>query len=328
MHIADDFKKLPHDNKYKSVALGNFDGVHAGHRELILAMHEAAKKNNGYSIVLSFVPHPLQILTGKSPNMLTAQSEKELLVAALEVDYFVRYPFTFEIADLSPETFIKEILIDGLGANHVFVGFNFSFGKKALGTPEVLQEICSSYGCEVTIMPAVRSKHGIVSSSLIRKELYEGDVLTANYLLGYSYYMKGIVVGGKRLGRQLGYPTANVAFRKEAQLPAYGVYAAILETENGDFLQAIVNVGIRPTVDDDLKPSLEAYCFDFDGNLYDKWVTVHFVERVRFEKKFASKDDLVEQIQKDCLVARDIMSRKDLPKLFSQITCANQIDVI
>jgi len=318
MKIIDDIKDLPAKTSFRGVALGNFDGVHRGHQRLISAMVADAEKVGGDSIVFAFNPHPLQILRGQSPAQLTTQQQKEELVANLGVKYFFRYPFDMEIAKISPNTFIERILYKSLGATHVYVGYNYTFGHKGTGNGEILKQLCPRMGMEVTIIEPVMWKYGAISSSLIRERLMAGDVAAADEMLGYCYYLTGTVVYGRQIGRQLGFATANIEVSPYAQLPAYGVYAAFFQWEGG-FWPTVANVGMRPTFGRFANPVVEAHLLGFDGDLYGKPATLHFVERLRGETPFPDKEHLISQIQKDCRHAQKILNATAEKSFFPDI---------
>lgn len=311
--ISDFPEELRTENSFVVVALGNFDGVHIGHKTLLQTMVKAAKANQGVSVAFSFLPHPLAVLTGKSPNKLNTEIEKQQLIAELGVDYLLNFPFSKEAAKQSPQDFVEEFLMEGLNARQVVVGFNYTFGDQGKGNPALLQRLCAAHGCQVIVVPPVETRAGIVSSTLIRKEIDQGNILLANELLGYPYCLSGPIVRGRQLGRQLGFPTANVDVPEEMQLPAFGVYAAWAKCE-GRVLQSVVNVGLRPTIDDNLTPTVEVNCLDFDEDIYGKEMSVHFVAEIRKEKKFDGLEALIAQISKDAITARNLLEQEEAKK--------------
>lgn len=311
MKIVTDLQKLPVATGYRGVALGNFDGVHLGHQKLIRTMVSDAQKSGGQSVVFSFHPHPMEVLKGKSPAWLTAQTEKETLAAHLGVDYFCRYPFDETIAAMPPRAFVERILRDALVANHVYVGYNYSFGFRGEGDVAALKRYCREYEIDVTVIEPVLSEYGPISSSLIREKLLHGQTRAANTMLGYCYFMQGIVEHGRQVGRQLGFATANLAVRRQSQLPAYGVYAAYFQWRGG-FWPTVANVGMRPTFGQFENPVVEAHLLDFDGDLYDEKAILHFVERLRGECPFPNKDALIAQMIKDKEHARTILTDGNL----------------
>lgn len=306
-------KEIINSNRFVAVALGNFDGVHMGHRALFSVMEREVKKHNGVAVAFSFKPHPMEVLTGHCPPKLNTEKDKEKLIAKMGTDYLVNFPFTKEAAAQSPADFVKEYLIDGLNAKEVVVGYNYTFGNRGSGNAEMLKELCAKYDCHVTIIPKVETRLGVASSTLIRSQIATGDIEDANELLGYSYQLKGKVVKGLQLGRKLGFPTANVKVDADMQLPEYGVYACY-SAFDGRMVKSVVNVGLRPTVKNNVVPTVESNLLHFDEDLYGKMITVFFVEKIRSEQKFDGLDALKAQIAKDAQKADEILSEKRVVK--------------
>ncbi len=309
-----------------SVALGNFDGVHLGHQTLIRFAVEKARSKKGISVVFAFTPHPLKVLKGQAPPLLTAQKTQMALMEGMGVDFFFAYPFDREVAEITPADFVKSFLIEGLGADHISAGFNYTFGYKAQGKSQNLREICAGFGCEVEIIPAVMSDFGPISSSLIREKLLKGEVAEAACLLGYCYALFGRVIEGRKIGRKLGFATANVCITSDTQRPGNGVYAALVG-EPGGIHQAVVNVGWRPTVGRQLSPNIEAHLLDFAGDLYGKKIMLHFVAKLRNEEHFASFAELAEQIKTDCEKAKIVLTDKKF-NLITDLTCQEWYNII
>ncbi len=322
MKIIDHIGDIPDKTGFRGVALGNFDGVHRGHQRLISAMVADGENVGGESIVFAFNPHPLYVLRGTSPAHLTTQQQKEALVANLGVKFFFRYPFDMGVARITPTAFVEKILYKSLKATHIYVGYNYTFGHKGAGTSETLRQLCPQMGMEVTVIEPVMWKYGAISSSLIRERLLAGDVAAACEMLGYCYCMEGIVVHGRQMGRQLGFATANLEVSPQSQLPAYGVYAAFFQWEGG-FWPTVANVGMRPTFGKFQNPVVEAHLLGFDGDLYDKPATLHFVERMRGETPFPDKEHLSSQIKRDCLRANEILNAT-AEKCFYPDICGNR----
>jgi len=310
MKVVNKISQVSNNRVFRSLALGNFDGVHLGHRFLIDKAVRKAKEKNGCSVVFSFVPHPLIILKGAMPPVLTSQTEKEALIASSGVDYFLRYPFDRDLAKMEPEAFVRDILLDELHANHIFVGFNHSFGAHGRGNAELLQEICTTVGCMVSIVQPVSSPYGIVSSTLIRAKLMAGDIRVANELLGYYYSLSGKVIYGDQIGRTIGFPTANLEVAPERAIPAYGVYAGYLADQEIR-LPAVINIGIRPTVSNTKELRIEAHCLDYSGDLYGHQVSLSFIERLRGEIRFNGISELKAQITADCMAARQVLAKEE-----------------
>ncbi|MEA2429698.1 MAG: riboflavin kinase / adenylyltransferase [Thermoleophilaceae bacterium] len=275
----------------RKVAIGTFDGVHLGHREVI----------RGADTVLTFDPHPQAVINPSSaPKLLNPPSVKADLIAGLGVDELVTIPFDREFASKSAEEFVQEILVERLSAEHVSVGENFSFGHKAAGTPEFLS---SRTEFETRVVPLVEVEGEIVSSSHIRGLVAAGELDKASRFLGGPFLFEGEVVAGDKRGRELGMPTANIVPNDALVTPGHGVYAAWAHGH-----PAAVNVGVRPTFDTGRGLLVEAYLLDFSGDLYGETLRIAFLERMRGEKRFESVDDLVAQMRLDAEQAREIAS--------------------
>jgi riboflavin kinase / FMN adenylyltransferase len=275
----------------RRVAVGTFDGVHLGHREVI----------RGSDTVLTFEPHPLAVVKPDAlPKLISSYEIKRDLIAGLGVDELVVIRFDEEFSKKSAEQFIDEVLVERLQATHVSVGENFTFGQKARGTPQMLAERSEF---ETRIVPLVEVHGETVSSSHIRGLVAAGEVKEAADFLGGPFLFQGEVVHGDKRGRELGFPTANLVPRDELAVPGHGVYAAWAHGH-----PAAVNVGVRPTFQTGRGLLIEAFLLDFDGDLYGEQLRVAFVERLRGEKRFDSVDDLVAQMELDVQRAREICS--------------------
>lgn len=285
------------------VALGCFDGVHIGHRALIKEARRAATKKKLPLTVFSFSEPPKNFFVKGSVPLLTDKKEKKRLMASLGVDIFVCVDFSLEIASLTPEKFFEDIIISRLCAREVFCGFNYRFGKDALGDAELLSKLCREKSVGFYSIPPVLLDGLTVSSSEIRSQLTSGHVAAAAKLLGRYYSVKSEVVIGKQLGRALGFPTVNQLISKESTPLKNGVYRT--RTRIGHLIKpSITNVGVRPTVDGHTLCA-ETNVFDFDGDLYGRNIRVEFLEFIRPEKKFDSVEQLSKQVQKDIEKAKN-----------------------
>ena len=287
-----------------AVALGNFDGIHLGHRHVIESLPKSEKGDFVYRTVLAFNPHPREYFSGKLQPLLTPAEEKIHLLQDLGVDQLLLLPFNAELAALSPEAFFKTVLVDALHSRHVSAGFNFHFGRDRSGTPQDLIDLGNQYGVPVNITTAKVLDEERISSSRIRAALTEGDVHQANVLLGRKYTFEGIVVQGKQLGRTIGFPTANLELHAAKFLPHKGVYRVeILMEDDERIYHGVMNIGDRPTVDGQ-NLSVEVHIFDWSGDLYGQTLTVFLADFLRPEQKFNSLGELQAQIQRDCDTAR------------------------
>ena len=273
----------------RRVAVGEFDGVHLGHREVIA----------GSDTVLTFDPHPLAILRPQTaPRLLTSLETKAELVAALGVQEMVVIGFDASFAAQAPEDFISHVLVDRLGATHVSVGQNFNFGHRATGDPAML---AADPRFETRVVDMVRVGGEVVSSSHIRSLVDAGEVAEAARFLGAPFRVRGEVVSGDRRGRELGFPTANIVPDPGLVRPGNGVYAA-----RADGVVAAVNVGVRPTFADGQGVLVEAYLLDTDTDLYGRVMSVDFLARLRGEQRFDSVEALVEQMHRDVARTREL----------------------
>jgi riboflavin kinase / FMN adenylyltransferase len=288
------------------------------------------------STVVTFDPHPQEFFSGQPKKLLTPLAEKVELLEAMGVEQLVLLQFDRELATLTALEFVEEILVRQLKASRISVGVDFRFGRGRAGTAVDLQSIASGYGVDVALVPLHNCGTVRISSSAIRESLASGDLTRANQLLGRPYSLVGTVVGGQRLGRTIGFPTANIELPPEKFLPRFGVYAVRVSVKQGGekmknqsssyqrenpkpliagipsnlfFVNGVMNVGCRPTVDG-LQPTVEVHLLDWSGDLYGKTLSASLVEFLRPEQKFASLDALKTQIQADCDVARSVLAAK------------------
>lgn len=296
---------LPHGLRGAVVAIGNFDGVHRGHQSVLETALGYARDHGCPALVLTFEPHPRQLFRPDVPlfRITPAEMRAEVL-RAMGFDAVVELPFTFDFAKQTADDFVDRVLVGGLAARDVVTGFDFHFGRNRQGGPAFLMEAGKTRGFEVTLVDAFRDDQAeVVSSSRIRELLAAGDVAAANDLLGYRYRVAGDVIGGKKLGRTLGYPTANMAMPEELTV-AHGIYAVRFQTPDGIVRDGVASFGRRPTVDEDGVPLLETYLFDFDGDLYGRHCVVSFCAFLRGEEKFDGLDALIAQMKRDEAEAR------------------------
>jgi len=289
------------------LALGNFDGVHKGHQHLISEAIKEAKQSGGSSVVMVFDPHPRKVLSQESPLLLTTIEQKASILAEMGLDYLVITPFTKEVASWSPEYFVDHIILETFNASTVYVGYNYYFGRGASGDARLLQQLGEQKGFAVRIIDPVMVSGQVVSSTLVRKCLEEGDVEAAYAFTGRLPVLTGKVQRGE--GRDIKFPTANLDFDPEMARPGRGVYAAraIVDGKSHD---AVVNIGQKPTFHEEYPVVAEAHILDFDGNLYDKNITVMLVKKLRDERKFPSREDLIQQIERDIQNAREVLSKQ------------------
>ena len=285
------------EGTYSYVALGSFDGLHSGHLSLVNKIIELANENKGKSIVYTFKNHPRTLIKGATPPKLLMDNEsKEEILEALGVDLIYFEEFNEEYMKLTPEGFIK-YLCEKFKVKGIVVGFNYRFGYKNVGNIEMLKELSTKYGYEFYVMEPCNYEDEVISSTRIRNELLNGNVDKAMNMLNRPYCIKGKVVHGKKLGRAIGFPTANLDYSKEALIPKKGVYYTNVQWQ-GKIYKGITSVGNNPTVNGD-KLTIETYILDFNNDLYGHNIKVYFIKKIRDEKKFNSIDDLVIQLKKD-----------------------------
>jgi riboflavin kinase/FMN adenylyltransferase len=289
------------------VTIGNFDGCHAGHREIFRRTREHARAVDGVSVVYTFNPHPGSVIQGGSPQLIFSQEEKIAAVEACGMDFMVIVPFTREFANMQPEQFIEEVILGRIIAKGVVVGHDFCFGRQAKGDIAFLKKIGQKQGFFVDAVAPVVHQGMVVSSTCLRGMIRSGDVAGAARLLPYPFRLQGPVVHGMSRGRTLGFPTANIRPEKSL-LPAFGVYAVRVYMGTGIY-PGVANIGDNPTFGDE-GTSLEVFIFEFKGDLYGNELAVEFIERLRGEIRFENKELLIAQIEKDCHDARTILSRQ------------------
>lgn len=310
MTIHDNIDSLP---KFKQsvITTGTFDGVHLGHLKIIEQVKQEAKEMNGESVLVTFYPHPRLILQGRHTGeikLLTTHAEKIGRLSLTGVDHIVVVPFTRDFSEIEPNDYISEFLIKKLRAKCIITGYDHHFGKNRKGDFRLLKDFSKKWNYSVKEIPEYVMEEVIISSTRIRKALQEGDIETANEFLGYDYFIDGTVVHGHKLGKSLGYPTANIEVKDEDKLiPKYGIYIvgiSILQSGMDDkILPAVMSIGIRPTIDDN-RETIEVHIFDFNEDLYGKQLRVHFKQYIRPEIKFDNLDDLKAKIQEDEKMAR------------------------
>ncbi len=294
------------------VTIGTFDGVHLGHRIVIDRLKEYAEKYGGETVIFTFYPHPRLVTKPDESNLrlLTTMEEKKQLFAEFGIDHLIIHPFTKEFSELTYTEFVKQILVDKINTHCLVVGYDHKFGKNREGGFEYLKKCANKYGFEIEKLEPLLLNEIHVSSTKIREALQAGDVRSANNYLGYEFTLHGTVVEGKRVGRKIGFPTANIESSDIHKLiPGYGVYAVKIIIDGSEYL-GMLNIGTRPTFNQNAdNRSIEVNIFEFEGDLYKKEITLVFVDKIREEQKFSGVDSLVEQLVKDKTTALKILSR-------------------
>ena len=289
-----------------ALALGSFDGLHLGHKKVIKAI---LKEPIGVPTVVSFWPHPREVLFGESRLRLDLPNEKTFLLEPLGIEQLVLVPFNKNLASKSAETFVEEVLAKTLHAKHIAVGENFRFGRNREGDISTLKKIGESWGIKVSIIPILEDEHGRLSSSRIRKALNNGDLKLAKNLLNRPYTFRGIVERGKGLGKKIGWPTANLKIDGRKFLPSLGVYAAWAAIANKkERLPAVMNLGPQPTIDPSSSSAVEVHLLDEEIDLLGKELIIEPIQRIRIQKRFENIEELSKQISLDAKVAQKILT--------------------
>ncbi|MEI6269638.1 MAG: bifunctional riboflavin kinase/FAD synthetase [Methylococcaceae bacterium] len=308
MHLI---RGLSHLEPFKNgcvLSIGNFDGLHLGHRAVIKKLAERGKALGLPVVIMTFEPQPLEYFLGdNAPSRLMCLREKVLEFTKLPVDNLLMVRFNRYFANCDAEQFIDDILINKLNVKHLVIGDDFHFGKARRGNFAMLKEKGKLYGFNVEDTGSCQVEGLRISSTLIRDALGAGDLIQAEKLLGHCYSVCGRVAHGEKLGRTIGYPTANIKmFRKNT--PVNGVFAVTMTGIDGLELEGVANVGTRPTVDGGSKVVLETYLFDFDKEIYGRYVEVRFKQKIRDEIRFQSLEQLKAQIEKDVAEAKNIFA--------------------
>lgn len=306
MHVIRDPAQFPFLGN-AVVTSGTFDGVHVGHQRILARLREVAQASGGPSVVITYWPHPRLVL-GPPPShpelldlqLLNTLDERIARLAERGVDYLLIVPFTREFAQWTSEEYIQNLLIKTVGTKQLVIGYDHRFGKNREGGFDYLSQNANRYGLTVEEIPREDVDAVGVSSTRIRQALRQGDIATANRYLGYYYPLTGVVVHGQKLGRTIGYPTANLAITEPLKLvPALGIYAVWATTAAGTRHQAMLSIGVRPTIGTDLAQTIEVNLLDFSGDLYDQLLTLEFVAWLRGEEKYNGLDALTAQLALD-----------------------------
>lgn len=309
IHFPDNAR--PAHWKQPVLALGNFDGLHRGHRKILDRLQRVAGERRASSVVMTFDPHPPRVVRpDKAPPLLMTKSQKLEGLAQAGVDGAAIVRFTHELSQWEPETFVRTVLVEWLRVSEVWVGANFLFGHDRSGNFSLLRMLGGRYGFKAEKIDPVRYKDFVVSSTRVRRLVSEARVDEAAALLGHPYVVEGVVVRGAERGRIIGFPTANLCSENEL-MPPHGVYAtnAIID---GIVMPSVTNIGTRPTVDSSGKTSVETHIFDVDRDLYGATLRLAFIQRLRDERAFDSLDLLKSQIAADCARARVLFDRLSL----------------
>ncbi len=302
------------------VTIGTFDGVHAGHQQIVELMLAEAKKVNGETVIITFHPHPRQVIAARQTALflLNTLQEKISLLEKYGIQHLVITPFTEAFSFQSAEEYIEQFLVKTFHPHTIIIGHDHRFGKSRSGNFELLEEKSIQYHYAVKEIPGFMLQNNTISSTMIREALLKGNIDTANEYLGYAYFFSGTVVEGNKLGRTIGYPTANLKIEEEKKLiPGNGVYAVEVEvnggllTGNGEAIAPLIfhgmmNIGVRPTVEG-VNRMIEVNIFDFDQEIYGYTLTIYIKKRLRNEQKFNGLEELKNQLAKDKVQAEEFL---------------------
>ena len=306
------YSNLDHFKARKPVVtIGTFDGVHLGHQKVILRLQEFARHHDGETVIFTFHTHPRIVTAPNETNLrlLTTLNEKINLFEKYGIDHLIIYPFDKSFSDLSYSEFVEKILVEKIGTHCLVVGYDHKFGKNREGGFDYLKKCAEKHKFEIERLDALLVNEDSVSSTKIRDALQNGEIEKANHYLGYRFMFHGTVVDGKKLGRELGFPTANIeASDKHKIIPGYGVYAVKVELNSIEY-NGMLNIGTRPTFNNNAdNRSIEVNIFEFEGDIYGKEITLKFVGKIRDEQKFDNIEMLVNQLEKDRITALSILT--------------------
>lgn len=309
MKIWEDITQFTASNPV--ITVGSFDGVHLGHRAVINQLNALAESVQGESVIFTFSPHPVKVLAPERDFvLLTTIEEKIELFRDAGINHLVLFPFTKEFSTLSYQDFVSQVLIDQLHLHTLLVGYDHTMGRNKEGDFEHLKKLGKKLNFNVVQQTKITLSDTQLSSTTIRNLLTSGKLLEASKLLGYPYLLSGTVVHGQQLGNKLGFPTANILPPDNKFIPGNGVYAITINYE-GTFYKGMMNIGVRPTIDDTAStPVIEAHLFDFSGDLYGKYIRIHIVRKLRDEYKFESVDALRAQLKKDKKFALETLEKE------------------
>ncbi|MGW8313722.1 MAG: bifunctional riboflavin kinase/FAD synthetase [Desulfuromonadales bacterium] len=319
MQVITELDTLTEPPHQAVLAIGNFDGVHLGHREIFRRVVLKARELGGTAVVVTFEPHPLRLLApDKAPLRLNTPEEKVRLLAASCIDLLVVLNFTRELAEMPAAEFVRDILVGKLGVKHLIVGYDYAFGRDRHGDTEFLAEQSHLYQFTLEVLEPIRAEQQAHSSTAIRQILSEGRVAEAVKILGRNFTLDGEVVHGEGRGRKLGFPTANLVTQKEI-LPRDGVYAVKVKWRER-YYDGVINIGRRPTFAG-ASPTLEIHLMDFQGNLYGERLRIYFVDRLRDELQFPTVQLLQDAVVRDIAHARQILEGAQVVEYREYLDC-------
>ncbi len=298
MKVYSSVHEIAHPIPNAVVTSGTFDGLHLGHQKIISRLNDIRDYHNGESVIFTFSPHPRHFLFPKKKfELLTSIEEKIQLFKSLGVDHLIIHPFTSEFSNLSSQEFLKNYLEKIIGTKHLVIGYDHKFGKNREGSFDYLHKNSFEYQFSIEEIARKDIEQKTISSTSIRTHLNNGDIALANTLLGRPYSITGKVIEGQKIGRTIGYPTANIKVEDTKLIPKNGAYAVFIDIEN-TLYKGMLNIGVRPTVNG-INQSIEVNIFNFDKNIYNTSITINLINKLRDEKKFSNLTDLEYQLKLD-----------------------------
>lgn len=293
------------------ITIGTFDGVHLGHKQIISQLKEEARRIDGETVIITFYPHPRKVITPDAHiELLNTTDEKIALLDDEKIDHLIIVPFTHEFSEQEPTSYIEDFLVAKIKPRIIIIGYDHRFGKGREGNYKMLESFGAKCGFAVKEIPEKLLHEAAVSSTRIRKSLLDGNIATANELLGYDYFFSGTVVGGNRIGTAIGYPTANIQPDDDEKLiPANGIYVVEVLVQGKKF-RGMMSIGIRPTIGDDTNRVIEVNIFDFGADIYGETIRVYVKYFMRSEEKFPGLDALKQQLAEDKVNALRLLSKE------------------
>lgn len=302
MKIIKSLNEIECDNF--AVTIGNFDGVHRGHQKIINQIYNECRDADLKLVVITFTPHPIEILNPKEHYLINSYEERRELLSRQNIDYLLEIEFNRDLSMKEPEVFLNEYIFNHIEPKRIYLGHDFAFGAQKKGNHEFVKSFCSSKSTEVNVLCSYDVEGDKVSSTVVRESLASGDVESVGKYLGRNYFIRGRVIKGAGRGRQIGIPTANLALDRYRRYPKNGVY--ITKTKFGESTwYSVTNIGHNPTFNDGNNVFVETHILDFDNDIYGNELEVSFIKRLRDEKKFSSVNELIEQIKLDVKKTRE-----------------------
>lgn len=309
MEVHRNIEALP-EFKNTVITIGTFDGVHQGHRKVIGQLAEQAKKVSGESVIITFHPHPRKVVNSSilGIRLITTLEERIELLEELGVDHLVVIPFTEVFANQLPEDYLRDFLVEKFRPHTIIIGYDHRFGRDRAGDFKLLESLQGKYNYQLQEIPKHVLDNISISSTIVRDAISRGDTTTANHLLGYDFFFEGVVVHGNKLGRELGYPTANLQLKDEEKIvPGNGIYAVYIRVTGDDkLLKGMMSIGLRPTINGKNR-TIEVNIFDFNEDLYGKTIRVYVKKFLREEARFDSLEAMVKQIDQDKVQSLSIL---------------------